>query len=88
MGAEEGADGGGDGDGDCRGCHRHRTGDRRQPVHVERAVAPYRRELATEAKATLRFETPRGRQLQIDFGDSLARIRGDPLNLLRPTPMI
>ena len=35
---------------------------------VERAVAPYRRLLAAEAKATLRFETPAGRQLQIDFG--------------------
>ena len=28
---------------------------------VERAVAPYRRLLATEAKATRRFETPAGR---------------------------
>ena len=31
---------------------------------VERAVAGYRRLLAAEAKATLRFETPPGRQLQ------------------------
>ena len=36
---------------------------------VERAVAPYRRLLAAEAKATVRFETPPGRQLQIDFGE-------------------
>ena len=35
---------------------------------VERAVAPFRRLLAAEAKATVRFETPPGRQLQIDFG--------------------
>src|SRR5829696_8851697 len=36
---------------------------------VERAVAPLRRELAAEALATVRFETPRGRQLQIDLGE-------------------
>jgi transposase len=35
---------------------------------VERAVVGLRRELAAEAKATVRFETPPGRQLQIDFG--------------------
>lgn len=36
---------------------------------VERAVAPLRREMAAEARATLRFETPPGRQLQVDFGE-------------------
>ena len=36
---------------------------------VERAVAHLRRELRAEARATLRFETPPGRQLQIDFGE-------------------
>jgi transposase len=36
---------------------------------VERAVASLRRELAAEALATVRFETPPGRQLQIDFGE-------------------
>lgn len=35
---------------------------------VERAVVGLRRELAAEARATVRFETPPGRQLQIDFG--------------------
>jgi transposase len=35
---------------------------------LERAVAPFRRELAAEARATVRFETPPGKQLQIDFG--------------------
>ena len=35
---------------------------------VERAVAPWRRLLTAEAKATVRFETPPGRQLQVDFG--------------------
>ncbi len=35
---------------------------------VERAVSHLRRELAAQALATVRFETPPGRQLQIDFG--------------------
>jgi transposase len=37
---------------------------------VERAVQPYRQELIAEAKATVRFETPPGKQLQVDFGTS------------------
>jgi len=36
---------------------------------VERAVQPWRRELAAAARATVRFETPPVRQLQIDFGE-------------------
>ncbi len=36
---------------------------------VERAVAPLRQALRAEARATVRFETPPGRQLQIDFGE-------------------
>ena len=41
---------------------------------VERAVAPLRQELAAEVLATVRFETPPGRQLQIDFGERGVRI--------------
>ena len=37
---------------------------------IERAVAPLRQALAAEARATVRFETPPGRQLQIDFGET------------------
>jgi len=37
---------------------------------VERAVAPLRQALRAEARATVRFETPPGRQLQIDFGET------------------
>jgi transposase len=37
---------------------------------IERAVAPLRHSLAAEARATVRFETPPGRQLQIDFGEA------------------
>jgi transposase len=36
---------------------------------VERAVAPLRQALRAEARACLRFETPPGKQLQIDWGD-------------------
>jgi transposase len=37
--------------------------------HVERRVAGWRRELRAQARATVRFETPPGKQLQIDFGE-------------------
>ena len=36
---------------------------------VERAVAPLRQELRAEARATVRFETRPGQQLQIDVGE-------------------
>lgn len=44
---------------------------------VERAVAPFRRELEAEARATVRFETPPGRQMQIDFGTARACVGGE-----------
>ncbi len=44
---------------------------------VERAVAHLRRELAAAALATVRFETPPGRQLQIDFGERWTAIGGE-----------
>ena len=37
---------------------------------VERRVGPWRRELKAQKRATVRFETPPGRQMQIDFGDT------------------
>jgi transposase len=43
---------------------------------VQRALAPYRQELLAEARATVRFETAPGRQLQIDFGERLVEIGG------------
>jgi transposase len=48
---------------------------------VERAVAPLRQALAAEARATVRFETPPGRQLQIDFGETRAVIGGEAVRL-------
>jgi transposase len=44
---------------------------------VERAVTHLRRELAAEARATVRFETPPGRQMQIDFGGASVVIGGE-----------
>lgn len=43
---------------------------------VERAVAPLRRALRAEARATVRFETAPGDQLQIDFGERAVLIAG------------
>jgi transposase len=43
---------------------------------LQRAVQPFRQALNAEALATIRFETPPGRQLQIDFGERLVEIGG------------
>lgn len=48
---------------------------------LQRAVAPYRQALKAEALATTRFETPPGRQLQIDFGERLVEIGGSKLKV-------
>jgi transposase len=45
---------------------------------IERAVAPLRKALRAEARACVRFETPPGKQLQIDFGERRIAI-GDEL---------
>ena len=44
---------------------------------VERSVEPWRQELRAAALATVRFETPPGKQLQADFGETYARIAGE-----------
>jgi transposase len=44
---------------------------------IERAVVPLRQALRAEARATVRFETPPGRQLQIDFGETAVPIGGE-----------
>jgi len=41
---------------------------------VERAVAGLHRGLAPEARATVRFETPPGKQMQVDVGEKRGRI--------------
>ena len=48
---------------------------------LERAVAPLRVAMAAEARATLRFETPPGKQLQIDFGETRVSIGGQVVKL-------
>jgi transposase len=44
---------------------------------VERAVRDLRRELVAEVRLCVRFETPPGRQLQIDFGSTMVSIGGE-----------
>ena len=44
---------------------------------IERAVETHRRSLRAEALATVRFETPPGRQLQADFGELWIMIAGE-----------
>lgn len=53
---------------------------------VERAVQRYRRELAAEARATVRFETPPGKQLQINFGERLVEIGGSKVRATCSSP--
>ena len=48
---------------------------------VERAVRGLRQALRAEARATLRFETPPGHQLQVDFGETRAPIGGERVRL-------
>ena len=48
---------------------------------VERAVAALRRELEAEARATIRFETPPGKQLQIYFGERRVLIGGESVKV-------
>jgi len=48
---------------------------------MERAVAPLRQELRAEGRATIRFETPPGKQLQIDFGERRVPIGGETLRV-------
>ncbi len=48
---------------------------------VERAVAPYRKLLSAEAKATVRFETAPGGQLQIDFGTCRVPVGGEAVRV-------
>jgi transposase len=43
---------------------------------VERAVEEQRRTLRAEARATVRYETPPGQQLQVDFGELYVEIGG------------
>ena len=48
---------------------------------IEREVVPLRRQLEAEARATIRFETPPGKQLQIDFGERRVPIGGESVKV-------
>jgi transposase len=48
---------------------------------VERTVAPLRQALRAEARACVRFETPPGKQLQIDFGETRVAVGGEPVRV-------
>lgn len=48
---------------------------------VERAVEHLRREMRAQGVATVRYETPPGHQLQIDFGTTRVSVAGEPLKV-------
>jgi transposase len=48
---------------------------------VERTVAPLLQALRAEARACVRFETPPGKQLQIDFGETRVAIGGESVRV-------
>ena len=43
---------------------------------LARVVKPWRDELVAQARATVRFETPPGQQMQVDFGELRVPIAG------------
>jgi transposase len=48
---------------------------------LQRAVAPLRQEARARALATVRFETEPGQQMQIDFGQKVVSIAGNPVTV-------
>jgi transposase len=48
---------------------------------VQRGVQAYRHELKASRRATVRFETPPGKQLQIDFGSATTVIGGEKVRI-------
>lgn len=44
---------------------------------IERAVAPLRRQIRASTVATVRFETPPGKQMQADFGQTRVLVAGE-----------
>jgi transposase len=55
---------------------------------LQRAVAPLRQEERAQALATVRFETPPGQQLQIDFGEKVVRIAEQPVTVYLMTAVL
>jgi len=55
---------------------------------LQRAVAPLRREERARALATVRFETEPGHQIQIDFGEKVVQIAGEPVKVYLMTAVL
>jgi transposase len=55
---------------------------------LQRAVAPVRQEERAEKLATVRFETTPGQQMQIDFGEKVVRIAGQPVTVYLMTAVL
>jgi hypothetical protein len=55
---------------------------------LQRAVGPLRQAQRAEALATVRFETPPGQQIQIDFGEKVVRINGQPIKVYLMTAVL
>src|SRR3954447_9547423 len=55
---------------------------------LQRRVVTLRQEARAEALATVRFETPPGQQLQIDFGEKVVRIGGRPVKVYLMTAVL
>ncbi len=55
---------------------------------LQRAVATLRQERRAKALATVRFETPPGQQLQMDFGEKVVRIAGEPVKVYLMTAVL
>jgi transposase len=55
---------------------------------LQRAVAASRQEQRAEFLATVRFETPPGQQIQIDFGEKIVRIAGQPVKVYLMTAVL
>jgi transposase len=55
---------------------------------VQRAVAPLRQQERARELATVRFETAPGHQMQIDFGEKVVLIAGDPVKVFLMTVVL
>jgi transposase len=55
---------------------------------LQRAVAQLRQEERARALATVRFETPPGHQIQIDFGEKVIPIAGQPVKVYLMTAVL
>src|SRR5512135_1328619 len=55
---------------------------------LQRAVATLRQEERARALATVRFETPPGQQIQIDFGEKVVPIAGQPVKVYLMTAVL